>query len=148
VRIYLPATESVAEPARSKRRLRRPTAALKRCCSSRQRSGTQPGGQGAATRGYKVFEARSGEEALHLTETAGVRPDLLITDVIMPGLSGPSLAARLLHAQPHLRVLYLSATRRRQCGPRRLPGQAPLLQKPFTPSTLAERIRAILDAAE
>ena len=100
-------------------------------------------------RGYKVFEARSGEEALKLTETNGLRPDLLITDVIMPGLSGPNLAARLMHAQPRLRVLYVSgSTDDANADHGGFVGQAPLLQKPFTPSTLAERIRAILDAPQ
>jgi DNA-binding response OmpR family regulator len=65
----------------------------------------------------------------------------------MPGLSGPALAERLLAHTPELRVLFVSGYAGDQSSVHgaRLEG-IPLLQKPFTPSKLAERIRAILDA--
>src|SRR5687768_3952943 len=59
-------------------------------------------------RGYTVHEARDGEGALHWMQTGGVRPHLLLTDVVMPGVSGPNLAARLIQLHPNLRVLYMS----------------------------------------
>jgi CheY-like chemotaxis protein len=98
-------------------------------------------------RGYTVYEAESGEQALDWVLKAGVTPDLLITDVVMPGLSGPALAERLLAHTPELRVLFVSGYAGDQSSVHgaRLEG-IPLLQKPFTPSKLAERIRAILDA--
>ena len=100
-------------------------------------------------RGYIVHEARSGEEALHLIETTNVRPDLLVTDVIMPGLSGPNLAARLLHHHADLRVLYMSGySEEANAAQGAFLGRVPLLQKPFTPAALAERIRAILDSRD
>jgi len=75
------------------------------------------------------------------------RADILITDVVMPGLSGPNLAARLIQQNPELRVLYMSgytddATEIHGT----FWGGVPLLQKPFTPAQLAERVRMALDA--
>ena len=100
-------------------------------------------------RGYTVHEARHAEEAIEWALTSGIRPDLLVTDVVMPGLSGPNLAARLLQEIPHLRVLYMSGyTDDATAVHGNFWGGVPLLQKPFTPSTLAERVRLALDAAD
>jgi signal transduction histidine kinase len=97
-------------------------------------------------RGYTVHAARSGEEAIEWTLTADAKPDLLITDVVMPGVSGPNLAARLMQHNPQMRVLYVSGyAEDANALHGALVGGIPLLQKPFTPSKLAERIRAILD---
>jgi signal transduction histidine kinase len=99
-------------------------------------------------RGYVVYEARDAEEALEWSKSAGVTPQLLVTDVVMPGLSGPNLAARLLQHTPHLRVLYMSGyTDDAASVHGNFWGGVPLLQKPFTPGALAERVRLALDAA-
>jgi len=150
VRIYLPATDTVPETSKVETAPRSPDRGTETLLLVEDNEAVRSlAARALQRRGYKVFEARSGEEALKLTETAGVRPDLLITDVIMPGLSGPSLAGLLLHRQPRLRVLYVSGyTDDANADRGAFLGQAPLLQKPFTPSTLAERIRAILDAPE
>src|SRR5262249_45004768 len=58
--------------------------------------------------GYRVVEARNGNEALALAERHDGPIDLLISDVVMPGLSGPDLAGRLADRRPGLRVLFLS----------------------------------------
>jgi signal transduction histidine kinase len=98
------------------------------------------------TRGYKVWEAASAEEALQLV-AGGARPQLLLTDVVMPGLSGPNLAARLLQHNPRLRVLYMSGYSEDAAAAHgTLWGGVPLLQKPFTSNQLAERVRLTLDA--
>jgi two-component system, cell cycle sensor histidine kinase and response regulator CckA len=97
-------------------------------------------------RGYTVVEARNAEEAIDWSQTSGVRPDLLVTDVIMPGLSGPNLAARLLQQNPHLRVLFMSGYTDNETGIHGASWGVPLLQKPFTPAKLAERVRQALDA--
>jgi CheY-like chemotaxis protein len=93
-----------------------------------------------------VHEAPSGEEALVWVHESGITPALLITDVVMPGMSGPALAGRLLKERPDLRVLYVSGYAEDASA---LDGafldRIPLLQKPFTPSKLAQRIRTILD---
>ena len=99
-------------------------------------------------RGYTVHEARNAEEAIEWALTSGMKPHLLVTDVVMPGLSGPNLAARLLQEIPRLRVLYMSGyTDDATAVHGNFWGGVPLLQKPFTPATLAERVRLALDAA-
>ncbi len=66
----------------------------------------------------------------------------------MPGLSGPNLAARLLQENPRLRVLYMSGyTDDATAVHGAFWGGVPLLQKPFTPAQLAERVRMALDAS-
>ena len=98
-------------------------------------------------RGYTVHEARTAEEAIEWSLNSGVKPDLLVTDVVMPGLSGPNLAARLLQQNTKLRVLYMSGyTDDAAAVHGAFWGGIPLLQKPFTPSKLAERVRIVLDA--
>jgi two-component system, cell cycle sensor histidine kinase and response regulator CckA len=99
-------------------------------------------------RGYNVFEARNAEEAIDWAVRAGIRPDLLVTDIVMPGLSGPNLAARLMQQNPKLRVLYMSGyTEDAQAVQGAYLAGVPLLQKPFTPARLAERVRLVLDTA-
>ena len=94
-------------------------------------------------RGYRVHEARDAQEALDWAANATVPLHLLLTDVMMPGASGPNLASRLLQRNPRLRVLYMSGY---SDDPAAVHGDLPLLQKPFTPAALAERVRATLDA--
>ena len=99
-------------------------------------------------RGYTVHEARDAEDAIEWVTSSDIRPQLLVTDVIMPGLSGPNLAARLLQINPRLRVLYMSGyTGDVTAVHGSFWGVVPLLQKPFTPAALAERVRLALDAA-
>jgi DNA-binding response OmpR family regulator len=102
--------------------------------------------QALRRRGYTVHEARDADEALDWTIKTGVKPHLLVTDVVMPGLSGPKLASRLLQLHPRLRVLYLSGYTddTMDVDSDELVGE--LLQKPFTPAALAERVRLALDA--
>jgi signal transduction histidine kinase len=99
-------------------------------------------------RGYVIHEARNAEEAIDWFVAASVKPKLLITDVLMPGLSGPNLAARLVEETPDLRVLYMSGfTDPAASMPGTFSAGVPLLQKPFTPGKLAEQVRLLLDAA-
>ena len=97
-------------------------------------------------RGYTVHEARNAEEAIEWAATSPRRAEMLITDVVMPGLSGPNLAARLMQQNPKLRVLYMSGyTDDATEVHGTFWGGVPLLQKPFTPAQLAERVRMALD---
>jgi two-component system, cell cycle sensor histidine kinase and response regulator CckA len=98
-------------------------------------------------RGYTVHEARNAEEAIEWSFSSRIKPHLLVTDVVMPGLSGPNLAARLLQENPRLKVLYMSGyTDDATAVHGAFWGGVPLLQKPFTPAQLAERVRLALDA--
>ena len=96
--------------------------------------------------GYKVIPA-TGPGAAMVAFGASTGPiDLLLTDVVMPGATGPVLAERLRGVDPQLSVLFMSGY-----SEEGLPGGAtnrktPLLAKPFTPETLARAVRAVLDA--
>jgi signal transduction histidine kinase len=99
-------------------------------------------------RGYTMIEARNADEALAWV-SRGERPHLLLTDVVMPGLSGPNLAARILQQQPQLRVLYMSGYSGDAAAVHgTFWGGVPLLQKPFTTSQLAARVRMALDSSD
>jgi len=99
-------------------------------------------------RGYTVYEAASAEDAHEWACRAHVTPDLLVTDVVMPGESGPELAQRLTECYPALRVLLMSGyTDAADEAQGAYLGGLPFLQKPFTAGQLAERVRLVLDTA-
>jgi PAS domain S-box-containing protein len=98
-------------------------------------------------RGYTVVEARNAEEAELLAKRLGTKIQLLLTDVIMPGLSGRELAKRLVAANAGMRVLYMSGYTNNVIAQNgTLERGVAFLQKPFTPSALAEKVREVLDA--
>jgi two-component system, cell cycle sensor histidine kinase and response regulator CckA len=98
--------------------------------------------------GYRCHEARNAGEALRLLEQEQARIDLVITDVVMPGMSGGGLGDRLALLRPGLPVLYTSAFVDEDVIRRGLLDQGrPFLQKPCTPSDLARKVREVLDAA-
>jgi len=99
--------------------------------------------------GYVVLQASDAEAALEIAQRHPGRLDMLLTDVVMPGLSGPELARRLMASRPRLRVLYVSGyPDEAMASQGLLDPDASFLQKPFTPETLARRVREILDARE
>ena len=96
--------------------------------------------------GYRVLQAGSAEEALDAVSRHDGSLDLLLTDVIMPGASGPELSRRLLVERPDLRVLFVSGyTDETIASHRLLASGASFLQKPFTPESLARKVRDVLD---
>src|SRR5579862_4182736 len=101
-----------------------------------------------AERGYNVIEAMSAEgaERLATQESGGSKIHLLLTDVIMPGVSGRELAKRVLARQPSVRVLYMSGYTYNVIAENgTLERGVAFLQKPFTPSGLVEKVREVLD---
>jgi CheY-like chemotaxis protein len=96
-------------------------------------------------RGYNVLAARDGEEALTLADRHAGPIDLLVTDVVMPRLSGRELAERLEQRLPDLRVLFLSGYTDDAVVRHGVVEHAvPFLQKPFTAAALAEAVRGAL----
>jgi two-component system cell cycle sensor histidine kinase/response regulator CckA len=98
--------------------------------------------------GYRVLEARDGSEALDLAERHAEPLDLVLTDVIMPKMSGKELAQRLKQKQPGLKVLFMSGyTENFVSHQGILDADVALIEKPFVEATLLDRIRVILDAS-
>ena len=99
-----------------------------------------------AAHGYAVIEAEGGEDALAVV-AAGEHVDLLLADVVMPGMSGVELGERLRRTQPELPVLHMSGYANGNSG-RDLSLELPeLLEKPFSATDLLVRVRALLEGA-
>ena len=99
------------------------------------------------TGGYTVLEAAHAEEAQALAAQYAGQIHLLVTDVVMPGLSGPQLAGQLRAARPGLRVLCISGYAE-EAALRMVPEASPdlpVMAKPFTWEALSRRVRKILD---
>jgi len=98
-----------------------------------------------SSRGYKVLEAENGEAGLQLAEQTKGAIDILVTDVVMPGIGGRELAKKLLATRPTTRVLYLSGYTEDAIATQGAltPGTA-FLQKPFTLQNLAKKVREVL----
>jgi two-component system, cell cycle sensor histidine kinase and response regulator CckA len=99
--------------------------------------------------GYIVFDAADSERALGVARDHADRIDLLVSDVVMPGLSGPELARRMAPLHPETRVLYISGYSDHDMAGRALHDPAvAFLQKPFTPSELARKVKDMLSNAQ
>jgi len=99
-------------------------------------------------RGYNVLAAASGEEALALAGQLSEPVAVLVTDVVMPGMRGQTLAEKLLQLYPAMSVVYMSGyTDNALVHRATLPDGANFLQKPFTPEALLRRVREVLGHA-
>jgi CheY-like chemotaxis protein len=102
--------------------------------------------------GYRVLAAGTPREALDLAARHEGSVDLLVTDVIMPQMNGRQLAGLLGTLHPGLKVLYISGydptgLREGVLRPGESGGCTAFLEKPFTPTALARKVREVLDAA-
>jgi PAS domain S-box-containing protein len=99
--------------------------------------------------GYKVLEASGGEEALISAQQHEGRIHMLLTDVVMPGMSGKELSERLKQHRPNIKVIFASGytddaiLHHGVLGP-----EMEFIQKPFTPSSLMQKVRQVLGKAE
>jgi two-component system cell cycle sensor histidine kinase/response regulator CckA len=99
--------------------------------------------------GYTVLAAPQGDAALDLLKDAATRVDMVITDVVMPGMDGPELLTRLRELRPGLRAMFISgyagdAIVRRGV----LESGVPFLEKPYTVKALTQRVREVLDGPD
>ncbi len=98
-----------------------------------------------AQRGYSVLAASSGSAALELARGYRERIDLLLTDVVMPHMSGPELAKAVRSAHPEIKVLFMSGYTETAIGQQgTLPAGTPFVQKPFTSANLHRKVRDVL----
>jgi CheY-like chemotaxis protein len=98
--------------------------------------------------GFRVFAAKHGREAIAIADAYDGLIELLVTDVIMPEMSGVKLAGHLCVSRPEIRVLFLSGSTDEaidRYGIRR--SDSAFLEKPFTPTELVRRINEVLCAA-
>lgn len=98
--------------------------------------------------GYRVLAVSTGPAALELARTSQERIDALVTDVEMPGMSGPELVEAIGAHRPGLAVLFLSGYSSDEVLQEVVRGmEVPFLQKPFTMEELTVKIRQVLEAA-
>jgi CheY-like chemotaxis protein len=96
--------------------------------------------------GYRVMHAGNGDEAIRLAMEHGERIDLLLTDVVMPGMSGRELANRFSRIHPEARVLFTSGyTENAIVHHGVLDEGVSFIGKPYSPSALAKKVREVID---
>ena len=145
-RIYLPRVEDAAEPAshtqQAKTSLEGSETVL---LVEDEESVRQLVRETLAARGYQVLEADDGEKALAMAKAHSGPIHMLMTDVVMPGMSGRELAKQLVATHPQTRVLYLSGyTEDAIVHQGVLESGTAFLQKPFTLQTLSRKVREVL----
>jgi len=98
--------------------------------------------------GYKILVANSPAQAVEICGASSGPIDVLLTDVVMPEMSGPELAEELLALRPDLKVIYMSGYAGEYLDEEGVSADgASLLQKPFTAAALAEKIRQTLSSS-
>jgi len=145
--IYLPRVEAVSEAPSLPRPSLRSLRGTERVLLVEDEEDVRAVARESLARyGYTVLEARDGEEALRIAGAERGRIDLMVTDVVMPGMNGRRLAERLLAIRPGTRVLYVSGYTDDALSQHGILDQElAFLAKPFSPETLARSVRQVLD---
>ena len=98
--------------------------------------------------GYRVLQARNGTEAIVAMQGFGDRIDLLLTDVVMPGMNGRELATQLVLLNPEMKVLFTSGYTEDVISHHGVLAEGvSFIGKPYAPSSLARKVREVLDEA-
>ena len=145
VRIYLPRVEAPTEPEQAPPAGRLPRGTETVLLVEDEDQVRVLAREILSRHGYQVLEARGATEALAIATRPAGTIDLMVTDMIMPGLSGRELAERLATLQPAMRVLYMSGHADRGIVHEGVLDQGTAyLQKPFTPEALIRMARRVL----
>ena len=148
LKIYLPQSEAVAGTVEPRRESDRPAQGTETILLVEDEAGIRKlSRQALEGSGYKVLEAHNGKHAIQVCEQHKGPIHLLVTDVVMPEMSGTEAASRLSSSRPDMKVLFLSGYTDEAVQRHGLlaPGAA-FLPKPFTPDTLARKVREVLDS--
>jgi len=144
-RVYLPRVEDSAEPAGETRIAGTTSGGSETVLLAEdEQSVRELVRETLEAKGYKILECESGEAALHIAAGHVGTIDMLITDLVMPGMSGGELAKRLRAVRPGIKVLYLSGYTEEVIAPSMLQPGCAFLQKPFTLQVLARKVRDVL----
>ena len=108
----------------------------------------QPAAEFLRRQGYTVIEAKDGTSALHLAREKQRPIDLLLTDVVMPNLSGGELAKQIGVLRPEIRVLFVSGYAGKTVFDHQVDMEANFLQKPYSLKQLSVKIRAVLNGPD
>ena len=92
--------------------------------------------------GYNVLEAETSTQALEMARQHQGQLDILLTDIVMPGLRGPELARRVARAHPEVQIVYMSGYAE-GFPEAQLPANSAFLQKPFRFATLLEQLKLV-----
>jgi two-component system cell cycle sensor histidine kinase/response regulator CckA len=146
-RIYIPAGGGAAEPREPKRE-EKITAGAETILLAEDNDGLRETAHEMLGRlGYRVILASNGLEAVQLFKANPSEYDLIVLDVVMPGVSGPAAFAQMTMIRPDLRVVFSSGHTAEATSLTSLMEQgASILQKPYTLKSLAQKVRAILDS--
>jgi two-component system cell cycle sensor histidine kinase/response regulator CckA len=145
LKIYLPQIQASAEPVEQEASPRLPHGSETVLLVEDEESLRELNQELMEGLGYTVLQAAYGAQALEMAEQHSGQIDLLLTDVVMPGMSGRELAERLAFTQPELKVLYMSGyTDNVIVHHGILKSGIAFLQKPFTRDVLARKLREVL----
>ncbi len=146
-RLYFPVVAGVPERIGPRDLLRRPQSGLETLLLVEDEGSLRSVvGETLRTNGYTVLDAPDGKAALELAGSYDAPIDLLLTDVILPGLSGRSIAEQLRKSRPLMKVIYMSGYTDELIASHGIVGpQTTLLEKPFRIASLLQKIREVLD---
>src|SRR3990172_1789152 len=149
-KVYLPRVEDVAGPLVTASSSVQPPTGTETILLVEDASGLRKLARKILERyGYTILDAPNGDEALGICERHHGAIHLLLTDVVMPGMSGRALADRLALLHPATKVLYTSGYTDNAIVHRGvLSAGTAFLQKPYTPEALARKVREVLDASK
>jgi CheY-like chemotaxis protein len=147
-KVYLPRAEGVVtEPSREERVAVRPAQGSENILVVEDEEAVREATcEYLSSRGYTVLPGKNGADALQVLEHFGGTIHLLMTDVVMPGMSGAELAKRVREQRPGTRVLYVSGYTENMVVRHGIDAASGFLQKPFTLTALGHKVREVLEA--